>query len=406
MSFPCANIVSGRPRSGFCSICVLSTVVRFLCVLQGVGIVAVPTTRHRHRALSVRFAVRDRDSRVSSGARQAQLSLNDTMRTPSSSDFEEIASSPSWRPKPLLARTGRCGSHGSLPTALSSAALMGLPALSPNASASCAAVLSEASVPVASPDSPTKAGVASPGGRGTTSGPLTPALLSSRSWTGSLASSVGASTRPGSRLKLGATQVQREHLDSQSHESVPSLSALRREAMYEGATLIDQRRPWNNHTRGYAVPWRQFYTTDDENFGLEPHPTFVVTGPGTLGATFERPPSFFRPSSVAPPAHAEAILAGDETQYAKDYARHLVHGRSRRSPSHAKLSLASPARDGRRKLRGWNDGFSLARELDRSPTRGGIRVGLNNRLGVPCSSFSTSRRVDSMVQRYVTTPIL
>ena len=48
----------------------------------------------------------------------------------------------------------------------------------------------------------------------------------------------------------------------------------------------------------------------------------------------------------------------------------------------------------------WDERFPVARELDRCPTTHGIRVGLNNRLGVTSSSFSTSRRFDSMVQRY------
>jgi hypothetical protein len=141
-------------------------------------------------------------------------------------------------------------------------------------------------------------------------------------------------------------------------------------------------------------------TSEECRFYLDQHPEWVATAPGVHNDTFERPAAFFEnpllPSSkrrelVVVAAHAEDETGVDYTTYdaAMSPPRSVSRTRTRR-----RLPPISPHKR-------WDDRFPVARELDRCPTSNGIRVGLNNRLGVTSSSFSTSRRDDSTIQRYV-----
>jgi len=144
--------------------------------------------------------------------------------------------SPSWRPSPLKAKSGRPATHGSMTTSLSQAALVGLPALSPSASASLLELgLEQPSIP-ATP-SPKKQL-----GRSTSALSFTSAR------------SRGSTTsRAGSQMAGGVTNVGREGLDGRD---VPSMQSLQREALWdETGHQVDMRRPWNSKTRGYRAPW-------------------------------------------------------------------------------------------------------------------------------------------------------
>ena len=66
---------------------------------------------------------------------------------------ERSDESPSWRPSPLKSKSGRPATHGSMTGSLSQAALVGLPSLSPPASASVILSLTQPSSP-ATPSGP------------------------------------------------------------------------------------------------------------------------------------------------------------------------------------------------------------------------------------------------------------
>lgn len=238
----------------------------------------------------------------------------------------------------------------------------------------------------------------------------------------------------------GASNVPREDLE---HEAVPLIDTLRREARWDDTGhQVGLVRPWNSKSRGYQVPWRTHKSDEEMRFDLEPHPQWVATSPGTRATTFDRPPAFFdasfasgrtspnlsptlRYAQITDPAdddsyheelqtetklnaqthpevaavHASAAQAAAAQAAAAHASSPARSGRSMgRSPSSSHLRLA-PMASG---VRTWNDRFINYRELDRSPTRDGIRLGLNNRLGIMSSSFSTTRRVDSAIQRYAT----